>query len=327
MSLPIHGGDLAAAERRWGKPEHNWLDLSTGLNPWPYALPHLPAESWRRLPGEAEETALRASAAGAYGCAVDQVLAGPGSSALIQAVARSVSPRRVAVVSPTYGEHVAAWKAAGHAVSEVAIPADAAGADVVVLVNPNNPDGRQFTVAEIQALSERFALVVVDEAFADVAPDLSVASHVGAGHVGSGLMVLRSFGKFYGLAGLRLGFCLAAPELLAAVAAQLGPWPVSGPALAIGAAALSDRVWADASRAHLANAAGRLDAVLTKAGLHGLGGTSLFRLVEHPDAGNLYDRLGRAGILVRAFALRPTWLRFGLPGGEAPLRRLEQALT
>ncbi|CDK97354.1 Threonine-phosphate decarboxylase [Magnetospirillum gryphiswaldense MSR-1 v2] len=322
LTLPIHGGDLMAAEARWGKPVAGWLDLSTGINPWPYPVGSLSADVWHRLPGALEDGALRAAAAAAYGCRPDQVLATPGSSAVIQALARSQSPRRVAVVSPTYGEHAAAWALAGHAVSEVSVPADADGADVLVLVNPNNPDGRTHAPADILALTARFALVVVDEAFGEVMPHLSVA-----GHLRPGLVVLHSFGKFYGLAGLRLGFCLGMPDLLVGLAAQLGPWPVSGPALAIGATALADRVWAEASRAHLAHAAARLDTVLAAAGLRAVGGTSLFRLVEHPDAAGLYDRLGRAGILVRAFAHRPTWLRFGLPGGEAALRRLEQALS
>ena len=321
MSLPIHGGDLAAAEQRWGKPVAGWLDLSTGINPWAYAFGRLAGECWRRLPGADEEAALRAAAARAYGCGADQVLAVPGTSALIQALPRLFSPRRVAVLSPTYGEHANAWAGAGHQVAEVTMVADAVGAEVLVVVNPNNPDGRSLKPQDIIELVGKFPLVVVDEAFGDVAPHLSVA-----GHLRPGLVVLRSFGKFYGLAGLRLGFCLAMPDILAKLAPVWGPWPVSGPALSIGATALTDHVWADASRAHLANAADRLDGVLQAGGLRPLGGTSLFRLVDHPQAAEIYDRLGRAGILVRAFSHRPTWLRFGLPGGEAALRRLGAAL-
>ncbi|MGE4278626.1 MAG: threonine-phosphate decarboxylase CobD [Magnetospirillum sp.] len=322
LSLPQHGGDLVAAEARWGKPAQGWLDLSTGINPWPYAVGHVPAESWHRLPGGAEQDGLRRAAAESYGCMAENVFAGPGSSSLITALARCFSPRKVAVVSPTYGEHALAWKAAGHAVAEVGVPADAAGAEVLVLVNPNNPDGRSHDPERVLALCESLPLVVVDEAFGEVAPKLSVSAHLRPG-----LVVLRSFGKFYGLAGLRLGFCLAQPDLVAQMAAQWGPWPVSGPALVVGRAALADRVWAEATRAHLANAAQRLDTVLTTAGLHAVGGTDLFRLVEHPDAAGVYDRLGRAGILVRAFAQRPDWLRFGLPGGEAALHRLRDALS
>lgn len=316
LGLPRHGGDLAAAEERWGRPAQGWLDLSTGINPWPYPVSGLPAEAWTRLPGATEEARLRRAAAHRFGCRADQVLAAPGTSALIAALPRIVPSGRVAILSPTYGEHAVAWRDAGHAVAEVASLAEAAGADVVVVVNPNNPDGRVLTASDLPAAS----LLVVDEAFADATPELSVA-----GHLRPGLVVLRSFGKFYGLAGLRLGFALAEADILAQLAGQLGQWPVSGIALAVGAAALEDDDWAAATRAHLASMAARLDGVLGRAGFTVLGGTSLFRLAAHPDL-SVYDRLGRAGILVRAFAGRPGILRFGLPPDEAALTRLADSL-
>lgn len=318
LELPRHGGDLRAAARLWGNPAEGWLDLSTGINPWPYPLPAVAAEAWTRLPGAAEDERLRQAAAHRFGCRPDQVLAAPGTSALIAALPRLVPQGQVAVVSPTYAEHAAGWRAAGHTVAEVPSLAAAEGADVVVAVNPNNPDGRVLAAADLRARDE--TLVVVDEAFADAAPENSVA-----GHLRPGLVVLRSFGKFYGLAGLRLGFALAEPELLGQLAARLGPWPVSGVALAVGAQALADDAWAAATRAHLASMAARLDGVLSRAGCAIIGGTSLFRLAGHDDVA-LYDRLGRAGILVRAFAGRPGLLRFGLPPDEAGLARLQHAL-
>lgn len=322
LGLPVHGGDLAAAERRWGRPAQGWLDLSTGINPWPYPLPALPAEAWTRLPGAEGEAALRAAAADRFGCRPDQVLAAPGTSVLIQALPRLRPPGRVAILSPTYGEHAQAWRTAGHAVTEPATLAQAAGADVVVAVNPNNPDGRTLSPAALLAAADALpsgGLLVVDEAFGDVVPALSVA-----GALRPGLVVLRSFGKFYGLAGLRLGFALAEPDFLARLAAQFGPWPVSGPALEVGAAALADGAWARAMGERLADQAARLDAMLAEGGLTVLGGASLFRLAHGAD--DLYDRLGRAGILTRAFAGRAGLLRFGLPGDEAGLARLRAAL-
>ncbi len=324
--LPIHGGDLAAAEARWGRPAAGWLDLSTGINPWPYPLPALGPEAWTRLPGSAEDGALRAAAARRFGVADRaHVLAGPGTSALIQALPRTRAPGRVDVVTPTYGEHPRAWAAAGHQVREVA-RLDDADAPVQVVVNPNNPDGRvadpRMLAARAAALAARGGLLVVDEAFGDMTPALSVAPALAPG-----LVVLRSFGKFYGLAGLRLGFLLALPEVLAPVAAQLGPWPVSGVALAVGAAALADDGWTRDTTTRLEGAAADLDAVLRDAGCTVVGGTSLFRLAAHAEAARLYDRLGRAGILVRAFPWRGDWLRFGLPADADQLRRLAGALA
>lgn len=326
LGLPLHGGDIAAAEARWGRPAEGWLDLSTGINPWPYPLPALPPEAWTRLPGTAEERALVMAAAGHYGVAgPEQVLAAPGSSPLIQALPRLLPPGPVAVVGPTYAEHARAWSAAGHQVAEVA-DIDATGdALAVVVVNPNNPDGRVVEPARLVALADRLAalggLLVVDEAFGDTMPKLSVAPSLRPG-----LVVLRSFGKFFGLPGLRLGFALAEVDLIGRLGAALGPWPVSGPALAVGAKALADTAWAAATRGHLAFEAKKLDAVLEKMGASVLGGTPLFRLVDHADGPVLYDRLGRAGILVRAFADRPRQLRVGLPPGEKGRARLLAAV-
>lgn len=319
LTLPAHGGDLAAAEARWGRPAEGWLDLSTGINPWPYPLPPLPAEAWTRLPGAAEAERLRAAAAQAFAApGPDWVLPGPGSSALIQWLPRVTPRARVAVVGPTYAEHAAAWRAAGHEVRESESVAEAAGAEVTVVVNPNNPDGRVVPPADLAALP---GLVVVDEAFGEVMPEASVVPLLRPG-----MVVLRSFGKFHGLAGLRLGFAVAPPVTLAPLAAALGPWAVSGPALAVGAVALADHAWAAATRAHLASMADRLDVVLRAGGLEVVGGTPLFRLARAEAADELHDRLGRAGILVRAFADRPALLRFGLPAGEKELERLRAAL-
>lgn len=317
LTLPLHGGDLTAAEARWGCPSQGWLDLSTGISPWPYPLAPVPPEAWTRLPGAAAALALRQAAARRFGCRPDQVLAAPGTSALIQALPRLRRPGLTAILSPTYAEHARAWRAGGHAVGEIASLAEGRGAAVVVAVNPNNPDGRVLIPTDLLALPND--LVVVDEAFGDVTPELSLA-----GALRPGLVVLRSFGKFYGLAGLRLGFALAEPPLLARLAAQLGPWPVSGPALAIAAAALADDGWAAETRARLAAMAGVLDGVLAEGGLMVLGGTTLFRLAQGDD--QLYDRLGRAGILVRAFTGRPGLLRFGLPADDAGVERVRRAL-
>jgi len=140
-------------------------------------------------------------------------------------------------------------------------------------------------------------------------------------------VVLRSFGKFHGLAGLRLGFAVTAEAGLAeGLRRGFGPWAVSGPALAIGAAALADDAWAEANRARLAADQARLVGVLTASGLDLVGGTPLFTLVRHPDAARIWERLGQAGILVRAFDFQPDWLRIGLPADEAGFERLARAL-
>jgi cobalamin biosynthetic protein CobC len=324
-----HGGDLGAARRRFPNAPEPFIDLSTGINPVPYPLPQLPHAAFARLPEPAALERLADIAARAYGApSAAHVVPGPGTQLLLPLVAGLGAQGRAAILGPTYGEHARAASLAGHDVREVATLQQLGGADLVIVTNPNNPDGRVVGKHDLLAVADdlrgRNGLLLVDEAFMDVGPqDAGIAAEVGRGNI----VVLRSFGKFYGLAGLRLGFALAAPELAEPIRALLGPWATSGPAVAIGEIALADTAWADAARLSLFKSAERLDALLTNAQLAIVGGTSLFRLARTEDASELFDRLGRAGVLVRRFADHPTWLRFGLPGSERDWQRLSDALT
>ncbi len=321
---PAHGGDLEAASALHGVPAAGWLDLSTGINPkaYPFVAPPLPVSA--RLPDRALETALIAAARRYYATPAE-IVAGAGTQAFIQALPRLRKGARVGVLTPSYSEHARAWHAAGHGVAEVSGIEQLAEYDVAVLVNPNNPDGRRTEPVRVLALAGAMAetggLLVVDEAFCDTEPALSIAGEAGA----PGLLVLRSFGKFFGLAGLRLGFALAGAELARALGDVLGPWPVSGPALHIGAQALADTAWQASTRAGLDANRERLDGLLSSAGLHVLGGTALFRLIE-TDGPALHRHLARAGIWSRAFDWSPNRLRLGLPGDEAGWSRLGAAL-
>jgi cobalamin biosynthesis protein CobC len=327
MSMVPHGGDLAAAEARWGRPAEGWLDLSTGINPKPYPIPAIDPAAWHRLPQHDRLRALLETARACYGAPADApIVAAPGTQILIQLLPRLRPGARVAILGQTYGEHAACWAAEGAAVATIGSLNEAAAAEVVVLVNPNNPDGRVVDSARLLALAEGLAarggLLVVDEAFAEVTPWASVAAEAGRPR----LLILRSFGKFFGLAGIRLGFALGAAAEVERLAQLLGPWAVPGPAIEIGITALLDRGWQDETRTRLLAAAKRLTDLLSAHGFADRGGTDLFRLVEHPEAARIWDRLGRAGLLVRPFPDRPTLLRFGLPGDEAGFARLAAAL-
>ncbi len=327
FALPAHGGDLATAEIRFGRPAGGWLDLSTGINPFSYPLPVLDPAVWERLPSGGLEEAARVGAAAAYGVAdPESVVVAAGSQAVIQALPRLRPFSRVAVVGPTYGEHTTCWSNAGHQLLPCETLDRVADAEVVVVTNPNNPDGRKHDPRRLlevaDGLASRGGLLVVDEAFADCTPELSLA-----GMVRSGVIVLRSFGKFFGLAGLRLGFAITEPGVARLLRLALGPWSVSGPALAVGVAGLADQAWIAETRRRLAGEAAALDGLLTRAGLSVVGGTHLFRLVNAPRAWALYEHLGQRGILVRPFAASPRWLRFGLPPGDKGRQRLRDALS
>lgn len=325
---PYHGGDLDWAERRFGRPAAGWIDLSTGINPWPYPLPPVPTDAWTRLPTAPARHNLLAMAAARYGApSPETMVASPGSQSLIRLLPRLWPVQRIAVVGPTYGEHVASWGDAGHTVLEHTDPEEAAGdAGIVVVTNPNNPDGRRFEPGALERIAGRLAarggLLIVDEAFGDLTPELSLAPNASE----PGRLILRSFGKFYGLAGLRLGFAITNPMLAGQIRNAIGAWPVSGPAMAIGAIALADRDWSDRCRARLGGAGDALRGRLREAEFEIAGGTDLFVLAAHADAGAVFDRLGRAGIFVRHFPDRPGHLRFGLPPDPDAETRLTDAL-
>ncbi|WP_295049891.1 threonine-phosphate decarboxylase CobD [uncultured Paracoccus sp.] len=316
-----HGGDLDRARAAYG--DGDWLDLSTGINRLAYRLPDLPPHAWTALPVAADLAALEQAAARAFGTR-GPVVALAGAQAAIQLVPRLTPPGRAAVLAPSYNEHAAALTAQGWAVDPVHDPAEMAGADLAVVVNPNNPDGRCWSPADLRDLAGRVGRLVVDESFADPHPDLSLAPRLAA--LGEGVVVLRSFGKFFGLAGLRLGFALCGPQTAQRLRALAGPWAVGGPAIAIGTTALGDDAWKTAATARLSADSARLSALLEDAGWPTVGRTALFVTVDAGDAAQAQARLARARIWTRRFPYHAGWLRLGLPEPQAEWRRLVAAL-
>ncbi len=319
----LHGGRVSEARRLFPRAQEPWVDLSTGINPVPYPIPALPRDAFARLPEPEAVEALQAAAASSYGArSPAMVVAAPGTQILISLLPRLLPRREVAVLGPTYAEHAAAWQAAGARVTEVSRFEELERASCAVLCNPNNPDGRIVPAAEVLALADRLArrggLLVVDEAFADFEGDVSVVPYLPH----PAIVVLRSFGKAFGLAGLRLGFALAEGRTAELIRAALGPWAVSGPAVEIGRRALLDAGWAADAAARLERDARELDGCLVAMGLHVIGGTRLFRLVEEAHAAEVFETLGAAGILVRRFSAQPHWLRFGIPGRQVDWGRL-----
>lgn len=319
-----HGGQLRRAAAQYGIPPADWLDLSTGINPRGWPVPEIPAEVWQRLPEEGD--GLEVAAAAYYGS--DALLAVAGSQAAIQALPGLRQSGRVGMVMPGYAEHAHAWRQAGHEV--VALDSDsiddALGAlDCLLLINPNNPTGQRWPRERLLGWHARLAArggwLVVDEAFVDATPENSLIEP----DARPGLIVLRSLGKFFGLAGLRLGFVYAEAALRDLLRKKLGPWAVSHPARWVGAQALQDVDWQRQARERLQQNGGRLVRLLDEAGLRMSGHTPLFAYCETAEALAVQERFLQAGILLRRFDA-PAALRFGLPGSEADWERLAQRL-
>ncbi len=322
-----HGGRLREAAARYNIPLADWLDLSTGINPTPWPVPALPAEVWQRLPEAGD--GLEEAAAAYYGNA--RLLPLPGSQAAIQRLPQLLPRAAVACLAPLYNEHPQAWQGAGHKVRQLAGAnlnrALTAATPYVLLCNPNNPGAehysRELTVDAAQQLKKRGGWLIVDEAFMDTTPGDSLAALAGSSDAPN-LIVLRSLGKFFGLAGARVGFIFAAPDLLERLAEALGPWPLAGPARAVARLALADRAWQDEQRQALPQAASRLHALLEKVGE--TRSTALFATVKLAEAAALHDFLAQRAILTRHYPELPL-LRLGLPGSAADWQRLENALA
>lgn len=325
---PAHGGRLNQAAREWGIAPEHWLDLSTGINPKPWPVPEIPVAVWQRLPEEDDglENMARqwAGAPSHVGC-----LPVAGSQAAIQALPRLRRPGRIGVPRPAYSEHEQWWRDARHEVVPfTTLPQgdELAGLDALVWINPNNPTATLLSREELMAchreLAARDGWLVVDEAFMDADPTESLLPETGR----EGLVVLRSLGKFFGLAGLRAGLMFGPEALCNQLCTRLGPWAISHPARYLMARALEDVSWQRDAAERLQHQSRRLVGLLRESGVEPAGSTSLFVYCPHRAAQAIADKLASQAVLVRRFE-EPAALRFGLPGSEAQWQQLEQALS
>nr|MBL8412536.1 threonine-phosphate decarboxylase [Dechloromonas sp.] len=322
-----HGGRLRAAATRYGIPLADWLDLSTGINPEPWPVPPIPADCWARLPETGD--GLEEAAAAYYGN--PNLLPVAGSQAAIQLLPHMLPRAVVACISPIYSEHPQAWQRAGHRLrflQNALLPrALAAATPYVLLCNPNNPTGDRHPHAialdAAHQLKKRGGWLIVDEAFMDPTPEDSLTPLAGTDEAPN-LIVLRSLGKFFGLAGARVGFIFAAADILNKINEAMGPWAISGPSREASRLALQDTAWQAAARPRLIAAGQRLQALLTPLGE--VKSTALFATLNSPQAAELHEALARQGILTRHFDQQPL-LRFGLPGNEGEWHRLADALA
>lgn len=308
-----HGGGLDAAINHYGGERGGWLDLSTGINPNPYPIPDIPPHFWRVLPDEQAKADLIAAAKLFWGVPEGAVVVpAAGVSALIAVLPSLADASDVSILGPTYNEFAAAFSGQDWAIQDAA--------PVQVRIHPNNPDGRLFSRDEITDTHDQ--LTIIDESFGDICPENSLIDlAIKPNHI-----ILKGTGKFWGLAGLRLGFAITTPELADAITQRLGPWNTSGPAQFVGRRMLSDMRWVENTRVELSIMSQALDGVLTQNGHKVLGGTDLFRLVETSDAKALSEHLCHNHILTRIFPYSETWVRFGLPANTSDLARLNDAL-
>lgn len=318
----IHGGDISGASAQFGIDTDDWIDLSTGISPWSWPVPPMPSKIWRTLPDSGD--GLEQAAAGCYGCPADSLVATPGSQYALQQVPTLVPCGRVAMPLRGYAEHRLAWQRAGHQLIDYGTLAELQQlvgdkrVDHAVVINPNNPTGETVEAQSLLALREqlvaRSGWLLVDEAFVDATPENSLTPHCPL----PGLMVLRSLGKFFGLAGVRLGFLIGPQQQIERLRQEMMPWQVSHPARWVGRQALLDVRWQQLQRRRLEEQSRRW--METLRGFFSdlvFVGSPLFvsALGEADYCQSLYRALGQQGMLIRQFEAigDQAMLRFGLP--------------
>ena len=324
--LPLqHGGKLREAANRYNIPLVDWVDLSTGINPNGWLPKSISPASWNRLP-EVEDGLLKASQQ-YYNCT--SLLPVAGSQAAIQILPTLFeSKKNIGILNLSYAEHAFAWKKAGHNViplTQNSIEGKINELDILLIVNPNNPTGKTIPADTLiswhNTLKNKNGWLIVDEAFMDCTPERSILpeSH------SNNLIVLRSIGKFFGLAGIRVGFVNAQQNILDKLNQALGPWTISAPARECATLALEDHQWQTDNQVYLETASNRLVEILSANKLSPTGSTKLFSWIKTPHAKQLHEDLANQGILTRLFS-EPDSLRFGLPANEKQWQQLSNAL-
>ena len=325
-SLIKHGGNLREAAVQYDIPLKSWIDLSTGINPNGWLPPKIPSNVWLRLPEE--EDGLLKAAQNYYG--VKNILPVAGSQAAIQSLPKCRPASHVGIVSPCYAEYEYCWRQAGHTVKAIHrgdVDKYLHELDVLVVINPNNPDAYLHANSTLKRwqkqLEKQAGWLIVDEAFMDSSPENSLLQY--DLDMMPNLIILRSLGKFFGLAGVRLGFVVANPAILNQIKLDQGSWSISHPARWIGKKALQDQAWQKHTRKELEPKAIRLRQVLSILNVKSVNNTSLFCYFELEDAKVLQAYLAKNGVWVRYFEL-PKAIRIGLPKTTKDLSLLESLL-
>lgn len=313
----LHGGQLQEAKSQFPHVLQNWIDLSTGINPYAYPFSPISIKCATQLPSINDEWCLRKLAALRYEVKAPSLVAvAPGTQILISLLPYIFKAKQVCILCPTYMEHIKSWQQAGILVHQVRSLDEFMGfasqdQTIGIICNPNNPDGRLLKIQKMQEIIESWNNfqnhIIVDEAFMDF-EEQSIAALL----PNPGLTILRSFGKTYGLAGVRLGFLLSDTRIIEKVKEMLGPWSLSGQALHIGLQALQDQDWLLQTKNQLAKQVQQLDKLFINNNCKVVGGTHLFRLIEMKDASVFWKYLANYGIWVRRFDYNLQWLRFGL---------------
>ena len=311
-----HGGDLSDAVRVNRKIK-KWIDLSTGINPNAYNDFNIDKTVYSHLPSGNQLAELMSIARGYYNLNQEiKICAYQGAQGVINILPNIVNKNihdTIQILTPTYTEHYRVWNDHGFKIRLVTnIENELDPSIPFVLVNPNNPDGKLFQPKYLEELWERIrkagGFLILDESFMDGTPDMSFRFD----NCRDNVIVIRSFGKFFGLPGLRLGFVYGDNHYINKVSSLVGPWPISSSSLLIARKAMLDTVWISATITDLKMKSTALSNFLHDQKLKTVGDCYFFKTIELDNASQMHKALANHGIWTRIFNYNQKWLRMGL---------------
>ena len=317
-----HGGNLDKAISFYGGKESEWIDLSTGINPNSYPIPKLSISDWRSLPTKTEIKDLESIIKSKQKISSEIIMV-PGAQMAINFLPFLLKGEgtEVRILTPTYNEYNYCFTNTGFKVNSCQKFNQLFNSDIAIIVNPNNPDGKIYEINELFELSKSVKILIVDESFIDSVECDSIVNQLNEDV--SNIIVIRSFGKFFGLAGLRLGYVFSGKEIIRKFKRFFGPWQISKMSVKIATIAFSDDVWIKKTKNNLNEKANAIDNLMKKINWKITGGTNLFRLYSTSNSDLAQKLLAEKFIWSRKFSYSKKWIRLGIPN-ERDFKKLKK---
>ena len=304
-----HGGDIDNAIKKYGGNKDDWIDLSTGINPnhYPYKLINI--RELQNLPYKNDIDNLN-KLAKKYFQTTACVRAVSGAQGGINILPFLLPNKTVSILSPTYNEYQNVFSNSLKKIINVKNLSELKKSQIAIICNPNNPDGKLYSNDNLLKISKSVEYLIIDESFIDQYPRKSLSHKLDDQ---TNILILRSFGKFFGLAGIRLGFLISNKEIDKKIQFLIGNWPISNVAINVASKALIDHVWIMNTISFLKEGSYFLDCLASEINWKVVGGTNLYRLYETPNAHDAQNKLANFKIWSRRFSYSKKWIRLGIP--------------
>ena len=316
-----HGGDIDLAIKKYGGEREDWIDLSTGINGTSYPWQQSIKFELRNLPSNKLLVNLERAASAAYKVAENtETAAVSGAQQIISLLPICLkSYNSVAILGPTYNEYEKAFKSSGIKAQTVSEVSKLSSSDIAIIVNPNNPTGKVIAEEILDDLSKKVRILIIDESFKTFSSRRIQKFE--------NVIQINSLGKFFGLAGVRLGFVSGPSDFIKSVRRMLGPWPISSIAAEIGTIALNDNTWISEMEKILLEGSNVLHKACSTKNWKLVGKTNLFHTYATSSSLEVEKQFAAHYIWIRTFDYSETWVRLGIPTSKYEWTRVRQALN